>query len=430
MTITITNLTVAQNAPAGTIVGVLSARDVGSIIPCNFILSKKASGYFAISTNNLVTVWNGSIAPGYYCVRVRAVGTTTRFSGNATFDINVIDPSSLPTPTGIIFVTTTASLPDNSPAGTTVATLSVATSDGSPFTGILGASPAGVVAISGTSTLVLARALISTDDGSHQWGVTATQNGVTVSSSVTVQVIRPSQPPPPAPPPPLPPAVGWDPAFNAANFTLSTALAINDRASHSANAVRENIRSAIALPAAKVYLEYLPSNMGANDSGEGICDSTVGAATALVNLTNCLFNKTAFGYVGAGSGTRVEMAIDNTSNKVAWFRVNGGAWVGNGTGTPDPNTPSTGLSIASLVSPLYALFSSLSLSEQHVLVTAGNIVHSPPTGYTAFALPTAPSGVPQTFVSVVSELTPRRCERGGDSCGRDFGCRCGSVECW
>ena len=177
MTITITNLTVAQNAPAGTIVGVLSARDVGSIIPCNFILSKKASGYFAISTNNLVTVWNGSIAPGYYCVRVRAVGTTTRFSGNATFDINVINPPSLPTPTGIIFVTTTTSLPDNSPAGTTVATLSVATSDGSPFAGTLGTSPADVVAISGTSTLVLARALTSTDDGSHQWGLPRPKTG-------------------------------------------------------------------------------------------------------------------------------------------------------------------------------------------------------------------------------------------------------------
>jgi len=204
MTITITNLTVAANAPAGTIVGVLSARDVGSIIPCNFILSKQASGYFAISANNLITVWNGSIAPGYYCVRVRAVGTATRFSGNATYNINVIDPPSPPTPTGITFVTTTTSLPDNSPAGTTVATLSVATSDGSPFTGTLGTSSAGVVAISGTSTLVLARALTSTDDGSQQWGVTSTQNGVTVSSSVTVQVIRPSHPPP-APPPAPPP---------------------------------------------------------------------------------------------------------------------------------------------------------------------------------------------------------------------------------
>jgi hypothetical protein len=99
MTITLSSLNIAANAPAGTIVGVLTARDVGSIIPCNFILSKKASGYFAISSNNLVTVWNGSIAPGYYPVRVRAVGINTQFSASATFVISVIASSSVATPT-------------------------------------------------------------------------------------------------------------------------------------------------------------------------------------------------------------------------------------------------------------------------------------------------------------------------------------------
>jgi len=63
MTITISNLTVATSAPGGTMVGVLTARDVGSIIPYNFILSQISSGYFAISSNNLITVWSGSIAP-------------------------------------------------------------------------------------------------------------------------------------------------------------------------------------------------------------------------------------------------------------------------------------------------------------------------------------------------------------------------------
>jgi hypothetical protein len=202
MPITISNLTVSRNGPTGTIVGVLTARDVGSIIPCNFILSKKSSGYFAISSNNLITVWSGSIAPGYYPVRVRAVGINARFSTSATFIINVIDPSSLPTPTGITFVTTTTSLPDNSPAGTTVATFSISMSDGSSFAGTLAASPSSSVAISGGTRLVLARALTSADDGSQQWGVSATQNGVTVSSSIAVQVIRLSPPPPPPPPPP------------------------------------------------------------------------------------------------------------------------------------------------------------------------------------------------------------------------------------
>src|SRR5262249_18839842 len=148
MTITIGNLTVPLSAPVGTIVGVLTATDVGSVISCNFILSKKSSGYFAISSNNLIAVWSGSIAPGYYPVRVRAVGINARFSGSATFTINVIASPSLPTPTGITFVTATTSLPDNSSAGTTITTFSVSMSDGSPFAGILGASPAGTVAIS------------------------------------------------------------------------------------------------------------------------------------------------------------------------------------------------------------------------------------------------------------------------------------------
>src|SRR5437870_4524526 len=165
MTITISNLTVAQNAAAGTIVGALTARDAGSIIPCNFILSKQSSGYFAISSNNLITVWSGSIARGYYSVRVHAVGINTRFKGSATFNVDVVAVTSPQTPTGITFVATTTSLPDNSPAGTTVATFSVSMSDGSQFSGTLGANPTGTVTISGSARLVLARALSSADDG-------------------------------------------------------------------------------------------------------------------------------------------------------------------------------------------------------------------------------------------------------------------------
>src|SRR6516225_2083766 len=98
MTITISNLTVAQNAPAGTIVGVLTASDTGVIIPCNFILSKKSSGFFAISSNDLITAWSGSIAPGYYSVRVHAVGISKRFSGSATFIVTVTDAPPPPPP--------------------------------------------------------------------------------------------------------------------------------------------------------------------------------------------------------------------------------------------------------------------------------------------------------------------------------------------
>jgi hypothetical protein len=204
MTITINSLNVADNAPPGTVVGVLTVTDANDqIIPSNFMLTKRSGGYFAISGNNLITVFTGSITPGYYSVRVRANGIYTRFNDSATFTITVGVPQPTPpTLTGVTFTPSTASLPDNVAAGSTVAAVAVAMSDGSAFAGSLAASPAGTVAISGNK-LVLARGLTSADDGSHPWSVAAAQNGVTISGTIPVQVTAASPPPPPPPPPPV-----------------------------------------------------------------------------------------------------------------------------------------------------------------------------------------------------------------------------------
>src|ERR1700751_3793004 len=110
-------------------------------------------------------------------------------------------------------------------------------SDGSSFAGTLEASPAGTVAISGSMRLVLARTLTSADDGSQQWGVIATQNGGTVSSSIAVQVIPLS--PPPAPPPPAPP----HPAPTPMGVTLTPGAA-----SLPGNAAAGTIVAAVAVP--------------------------------------------------------------------------------------------------------------------------------------------------------------------------------------
>src|SRR6266436_10220803 len=102
MTITINNLTVADNAPAGTVVGALTAMDdKGTVIPCNFILTKQAAGFFGIFSDNLVTTWEGSIKPGEYPVTVRANGINTRFSEHAKFTITVtaVVPPPGPVPT-------------------------------------------------------------------------------------------------------------------------------------------------------------------------------------------------------------------------------------------------------------------------------------------------------------------------------------------
>src|SRR5438270_795534 len=69
VTITIDNLTVADNVPTGTAVGTLTALDNnGGVVACNFRLTK-GSGNFAISTDKLVTAWTGSLAPSPYSVR-------------------------------------------------------------------------------------------------------------------------------------------------------------------------------------------------------------------------------------------------------------------------------------------------------------------------------------------------------------------------
>jgi hypothetical protein len=89
--ITIDTLTVNNDASAGTIIGTLSAWDAsGNVVPCNYTLTKGSAGLFAVSDGKLITIWGTPITPGYYSVRVHAVGTTTRFSGSATFTANVV----------------------------------------------------------------------------------------------------------------------------------------------------------------------------------------------------------------------------------------------------------------------------------------------------------------------------------------------------
>lgn len=99
MSLIISNLTIGSNAPPGSVVGVLSAHnESGQSISCNFSLTKGSIGCFAITGDQLVTAWNGSTVPGYYSVRILAIGTNARFSAKATFAIQVAPPSPVPAP--------------------------------------------------------------------------------------------------------------------------------------------------------------------------------------------------------------------------------------------------------------------------------------------------------------------------------------------
>jgi hypothetical protein len=304
MTIAINNLTVNNTAPQATIIGVLAAYDAsGIVIPCTFTLTKNSAGFFAVAGNNLVTAFNGSISPGTYSVRVRALGLATGFIASAIFNVSVMaspappppapppppppprppptiavsglatgaivapntamsivvaggpgdrtdwvgiatptqpqnteteyaylvtgttqrPPAGTPgvtsatlslpapsatgnyqarfyadngtttatliatapfvvnsqgvaTPTAITLSPVSATIPDNAPGGTVIATASVTMSDGSQFKGTLTTSNTDFFAISG-SNIVTARAVTSADDGTQSTVITASQGG-------------------------------------------------------------------------------------------------------------------------------------------------------------------------------------------------------------------------------------------------------------
>lgn len=116
-------------------------------------------------------------------------------------------PPPLPTPLSVSLTPAMASMPDNSLIGTQVCSVAVNMSDGSPFSGQISIYPGNMIGMSGSNS-VLTRGLVSTDDGAHSFGITATQNGVSAQATLTVDVI-PVAPPPP-PPPPGSPAITVD----------------------------------------------------------------------------------------------------------------------------------------------------------------------------------------------------------------------------
>ena len=215
MTITISNLTVINNAPAGTVVGELTTWNAtGNSIPCTYSLTKGSAGYFAISGNQLVTTWSTQPAAGFYSVRVRAVGSTaTRFSGSAVFTIAVVTsapPPPPPPPLPTIMVNGSVNAVVS--AGSTL-TVSVANGPGTIYDwvgiSVAGSADTSYVAweyLSGTETppsIGLTAATITMTAPASPGSYEARfyyNNGYTVlaSTSFTVQSAAPP-PPPPAP---------------------------------------------------------------------------------------------------------------------------------------------------------------------------------------------------------------------------------------
>jgi hypothetical protein len=108
--------------------------------------------------------------------------------------ITVANIASPPVPTSVTLAPASVSLPDNSPVGTPVSTVAVATSDGSVFAGTLKIGVNNMVALSG-STVALTRALTAADDGAHSFLITATENVGTASTTLVLNVTAAASPP-------------------------------------------------------------------------------------------------------------------------------------------------------------------------------------------------------------------------------------------
>jgi hypothetical protein len=104
----------------------------------------------------------------------------------------------LPTPLSITVTPPWVSMPDSTLSGALGASISITTSDGSPFSGTLAVTSTGFLTVS-NQTIVLARNLTPHDDGTSVCTITATQNGKSLSATLTVQVTMPYRPPPPQP---------------------------------------------------------------------------------------------------------------------------------------------------------------------------------------------------------------------------------------
>src|SRR5271163_19 len=181
VTFTPSTASLPDNAAAGTTVAAVSvSMSDGSAFTGT--LTASPSGTVTISSGKLVLARALTAADNgshQWSVAAAQNGVTV----SAAIPVQVTGASLPPTPTGVTFAPSTASLPDNAAAGTMVAAVSVSMSDGSAFAGTLTASPAGTVTMSGKN-LMLARALTPADNGSHQWSVAATQNGATVSAAI------------------------------------------------------------------------------------------------------------------------------------------------------------------------------------------------------------------------------------------------------
>jgi hypothetical protein len=123
-------------------------------------------------------------ATGNYEARFYADNGATAATLIATAPF-VVNNQGVATPTAITLSPASATIPDNAPAGTVIATANVTMSDGSQFTGTLTTSNTSFFAISGLN-IVTAQALTSAADGTQSTVITAAQGVQALSTEFSI----------------------------------------------------------------------------------------------------------------------------------------------------------------------------------------------------------------------------------------------------
>jgi hypothetical protein len=195
MTVSITKTTVRSNVGAGTIVGVLTGMQGTVVIPSSFTLVSNPNNYFAISGDNLVTAQSGPLDPGEYLVSIAATPIPLSACDNFIIKVTASAPS-LPVPVSITITPSLVSVPDNTLSGVQIATIAITTSNGSPFSGALAITPEGYLTITDQQSIVLSRDLDPRDEGTLAYNIIATENGKSLSATLSVEVTMPYRQPP------------------------------------------------------------------------------------------------------------------------------------------------------------------------------------------------------------------------------------------
>src|ERR1035437_9751622 len=156
------------------------------------------------------------------------------------------------------------------------------------------------------------------------------------------------------------------------------------------NGNNEGVRATTSHGASgKYYLEYTgitPASSAGRSCNWGFADAGLAlGSNGTVDVDTAGFITGGAGSMGGDStGHTVCFAMD-FDNKKMWARYDGGSWVGNGVGTPNPVTNTGGIDISSVTVPLFP-YMKLQFGVDTGTLNCGDnaFLQTVPTGFAAW----------------------------------------------